>query len=249
MRSTRGLYVLGGFCLLLCSARTSAQEQAGAAAPVVVEPAPDAAGREAVAAPPAPAPDVEPAPVVQSKPARKKRAHSTVPVAPAAPDPERPLREVSERADPSPVTLRLGLGVGAALWFDGGDAELFEPVPLSLVAGYALDRNLAIVVRASTWLKTAPLANEFYGAGVLYRFAGDMSVLATLGAGFTRYADFARRLQGVAIQADVGQGFSLAEHWDLVLGAHFQVGTALGGSAAYGFNSIETGIFVAVDYL
>lgn len=281
MRSSKGLYVVGGLCLAVCASQAWAQDgTAGQPAPAVLAGSAGSSGSAAVTPTTAPAMPVTPAPVTPEAPApepaavpaspaevspaadpapprtstplaksRRKPHHITGPVHAAAPDPERPEREEVERPNPSPFALRVGLGLNAALWLDGDDAQLWTPASFSLVAGYALDAELAIVARAASWLKFDELANEFYGAGVQYRFAGAMSVLATVGASFTRLSDFSRRLQGLAVQADVGQGFVLSEHWELVLGAHFQVGTPLGGSGRDGFSSIETGVFLAIDYL
>jgi len=131
------------------------------------------------------------------------------------------------------------------LWIAGGDAALWKPVSFSLAIGYALDPRLAIVARASSWLRFGELANEYFGAGVLYRFESNMNILGTLGASFTRDADWVHRFQGVGLQADIGQSIALSSTFECVLGAHFQLGTPFGGSDLDAFTSIETGLFVA----
>jgi hypothetical protein len=79
--------------------------------------------------------------------------------------------------------------VGGALWFSDGDAKLSTPFSLGLDLGYALTREVVVTARASSWLPTADnLANEFFGAGAVYRFVDDrLYIAAALGLSFTRF--------------------------------------------------------------
>ncbi|MEY4582251.1 MAG: hypothetical protein RL701_6954 [Pseudomonadota bacterium] len=215
--------------------------------------------------PPAPAPVIEqPAAVALEAPT--PAPPPTPPVLPATPIPPTaaPARglasedgetapELSAKDELGPrLVLRITLGVSAALWIDGDEAELFRPASFSLMAGYAFDDHWAAVVRASTWLKTSDLANEYLGAGTLYRFAGDMSVAATLGLAITRSgtpSDWQHRVQGFAAQIDIGQSWQVGSVLELIVGAHFQIGTPLAGEEPDNFTSFETGIFLGLGLL
>ena len=144
------------------------------------------------------------------------------------------------------------MSAGAALWIAGGDLKLSKPIALSLDLGYALDRRLAIIVRGSTWLRSGELANEFVGAGVVYHFAADqLYVAGVLGLSFARdgvLAEWQHRLQGAAIEIDVGQTFALFSSLEFAVGAHFQFGTPLLGKGIDAFTSLHAGVFVALAW-
>jgi hypothetical protein len=166
-------------------------------------------------------------------------------------DSERPTLNAPEAPrleDETGFAFRVGFSLSAALWLNGGEAELAKPVSFSAALGYSLSESLAIVAHASSWVRLSSFANEYLGAGVMYQFLGDMTVLGTVGVAVTRagsVSDWTHRIQGLAFQADVGQRLAIDMPFDLVLGAHFQVGTPLGGVRPDAFTSLETGVFLA----
>ena len=124
---------------------------------------------------------------------------------------------------------------------------------LQLDGGYGFTPDLAVLLRVSTWLSYDPLALHFLGAGVRLGVAPDgMFVNALLGVsiadgefGFQGGGD--ESVQGLALHAEVGQSFSLADCWWFEIGAHFGLGTPLFASESK-FTSIEFGPFVAVRF-
>lgn len=170
--------------------------------------------------------------------------------APPAHDAERPP------VDPRPAgpsyagfSARLAFTVGGALWFADGDTKLSRPLSLVLDLGYALTHNVTIIARGSSWLPTDNLANEFLGAGAVYRLlAARLYVASALGLSLTRIgpmSEWQHYVQGLALEADVGQVFPLTTHTAFSVGAHFQFGTPLLGKDPDAFTSLHAGIFVA----
>lgn len=147
-------------------------------------------------------------------------------------------------------SARLSFGVGAALWFSGGDTKLSRPLSLGLDLGYALTRKLTVIARASSWFPTDNLANEFVGAGAVYRFVAErLYIMGALGVSLTRVgpaSDWRHYVQGLALETDVGQWFPLTTNTSFSVGAHFQFGTPLLGKKPDAFSSLQAGIFVAL---
>jgi hypothetical protein len=239
------------------------------ASPAAAVPASPAAASPSAPAP-APAPAVEapalhdaavPAGVpsdsaVRAKPARAKRPPPPPPSAAeraAAHDLERPPPPpVVEEPQPWPVLVRLTLGVEGSIWFAGNDTKNHVPVTTAIDLGYVLSSELAILIRASTWLSAGEgdFANEFIGAGASYRFAEQtMYVTGALGLGITRvngFSDFHHYVQGVTLQAEFGETWGLSDHSEMALGAQFQIGTPAGGTKPDAFPSLGAGLFLAI---
>jgi len=161
---------------------------------------------------------------------------------PAAPVPEEPAY--------TGFSARLAIGIGGALLFPEGDTQLARPFFLVLDLGYAVTRNIAIVARGSSWLPTEDFSNEFFGAGAVYRFLAErLYVAGALGLSLTRFgraaSEWRHYVQGLALEADVGQVFPLTTHTSFSLGAHFQFGTPILGKEPDAFMSLQAGIFVA----
>ena len=165
-------------------------------------------------------------------------------------DAERPPAEpVPEEPTYTGFSARLALGVGGALWFADGDTKLSRPFFLVLDLGYAVTRNVTIIARGSSWLPTDDFANEFLGAGAVYRFLAErLYVAGALGLSLTRFgtaSEWRHFVQGLALEADVGQVFPLTTHTSFSVGAHFQFGTPLLGKEPDAFTSLHAGIFIA----
>ncbi|HET8932024.1 MAG TPA: hypothetical protein VFN67_01230 [Polyangiales bacterium] len=147
-------------------------------------------------------------------------------------------------------SARLSLGVGGALWITGGDTKLSRPFWFGLDLGYAVTRNVTIIARGSSWFPSDNLANEFFGAGAVYRFVAErLYVAGALGVALTRVgpaSDWSHYVQGLAVEADVGQWFTLTPQTAFSLGAHFQVGSPFFGKKPDAFTSLQAGIFVAL---
>jgi hypothetical protein len=143
----------------------------------------------------------------------------------------------------------LAFGVGGALWIADGDTKLSQPFSFVLDLGYAVTREIALIARGSSWLPTDNLANEFVGAGAAYRFVAErVYVAAALGLSLTRVgspSEWSHYVQGLALEADVGQMFPLTTHTHFSVGAHFQFGTPILGKEPDAFTSLQAGIFVA----
>jgi hypothetical protein len=171
------------------------------------------------------------------------------PVAPSH-DAERPVAPPVEEPSDTGFSARLSLGVGGALWFTGGDTKLSRPFSFGLDLGYAVMRNVTIIARGSSWFPSDNLANEFVGAGAVYRFVAErLYVAGVLGVSLTRVgpaSDWQHYVQGLALEADVGQWFPLTAQTAFSLGAHFQIGTPLFGKKPDAFTSLQAGIFVAL---
>jgi hypothetical protein len=146
-------------------------------------------------------------------------------------------------------SARLSFGIGGALWLADGDTKLSRPFTFVLDLGYALTRDVTIIARGSSWLPSDDLANEFLGAGAVYHFVAErVYVAAALGLSLTRIgaiSEWRHFVQGLALEADVGQIFPLTTHTSFSLGAHFQFGTPLLGKEPDAFTSLHAGIFVA----
>jgi hypothetical protein len=145
-------------------------------------------------------------------------------------------------------TARLSLGVAAALWIHPDATKLFEVGTMSLDLGYSLNSELVLGLRATSWLKTSDFANEFLGAATTMYFAEQtMYVTAALGLGLTRagpMSDWHHYVQGIALQADVGQVWRVTECSEFSLGAQFQLGTPFGGKSPDAFTSVLVGVFL-----
>jgi hypothetical protein len=255
-------------CALGCAASAAAQTTPAAApeaapAPVPFDPSPiigvpnepssppvDPSPSEPAATPEVPAPaQPEPTPL-QPSAAPTPPAAATSQARPRAPDPERPPTEAPAGIEDAGFSARLSLGIGAALWIAGSELKLSKPVSLGIDLGYALNKRLALIVRGSTWLRDGELANEFLGAGAVYRItAAHLYLAGVLGLSFTRDGtidQWVHRVQGVALELDVGQTFALSTHTDFAVGAHFQFGTPWGGTDLDAFTSLHAGVFVAL---
>jgi hypothetical protein len=200
-----------------------------------------------------------PAPVESPTAPPARRKHAPLPPPPAAEraaahDPERPPPppKPPEEPEPWPVLARLSLGIEGSLWFAGNDSKQFVPVTTAIDIGYVISPELAILIRASTWLRAAEghFANEFVGAGASYRFDEHrMYATGALGLGITRangFSDFHHYVQGVAMQVEFGEAWGLSDHSEMALGAQFQIGTPLGGTKPDAFPSLSAGIFLAI---
>jgi hypothetical protein len=146
---------------------------------------------------------------------------------------------------------RLAFGIGGALWLAGGDdTKLSRPFSFQLDLGYAITRQVTVIARASSWLPIDNLANEFVGAGAMYHLISErVYVGGALGLSLTRIgpaSDWQHFVQGLALEADVGQAFPITENTHFSVGAHFQFGTPLFGKDPDAFTSLQAGIFVAL---
>jgi hypothetical protein len=144
----------------------------------------------------------------------------------------------------------LAIGIGGALLFPEGDTQLARPFFLVLDLGYAVTRNITVALRGSSWLPTEDFSNEFLGAGAVYRFLAErLYVAGALGLSLTRFgraaSEWRHYVQGLALEADVGQVFPLTTHTTFSVGAHFQFGTPILGKEPDAFMSLQAGIFVA----
>lgn len=166
-----------------------------------------------------------------------------------AQDTERPPVAPVDKPDGTGFVARLSLGIAGALWLSGDDARLARPVMLGLELGYAVSRGISVVARACSWLPNDGLANEFVGAGAVYHLvAARVYVASALGVSWTRVGglgDGSHHLQGLAIEADVGQRFPVWGASAFSLGAHFQIGTPWLGRAPDAFTSLLAGVFMA----
>lgn len=165
-------------------------------------------------------------------------------------DSERPpAAPASEEPSYTGFSARLAFGVGGALWLADGDTKLSRPFFFVLDLGYAVTRNLTISARGSSWLPTDNLANEFLGAAATYHFITQrLYVAGALGLSLTRVgtaSEWHHYVQGLALEADVGQVFPLTTHTSFSLGAHFQFGSPLFGKEPDAFTSLQAGIFIA----
>jgi hypothetical protein len=228
---------------------------------VPVEPSAPPAGSaqppaSAVTAEPAPepAPAQAPATPVPAQPKLQPAAAAPQPAAAALGtrlrDPERPPVVPSKAGSDAGLSARLALGFGAALLISGDELLLANPLSLSIDIGYALNKRLALIARGSTWLSDSGLANEFLGAGAVYHiFRDHLYVAGVLGLSLTRDGtidQWQHRVQGVALEVDVGQTFALSAHTEFSLGSHFQFGTPWGGTDLDAFTSLHAGVFVAL---
>jgi hypothetical protein len=194
-----------------------------------------------------------PTPAVPSSPAAPPAGSEAAAAArrPGPPVAERPVQPpVEEGPSETGFSARLSLGVGAALWFSGGDKKLSTPFNFGLDLGYAITRRITLIARATSWAPVDNLANEFFGAGVVYRFAVEhLYVAGALGLSLTRtgpISEWQHYVQGLALEADVGQSFSITTNTAFSVGAHFQIGTPLLGKEPDAFASLQAGIFVAL---
>jgi hypothetical protein len=189
---------------------------------------------------------------VQSEQSEPVAAPPKTPRPPVAPshDGERPPAAPVPPDDRIGFAARLAFGLGGSLWINGEDTKLVAPLFLALDLGYALTRNITLMARGSSWLPTERQANEFFGAGLTYRFlAARLYVATALGVSLTRHgsiSEWKHYVQGLALEADVGQQFALSSSAAFSVGAHFQLGTPLVGEAPDAFTSVLAGIFVAV---
>ena len=126
---------------------------------------------------------------------------------------------------------------------------LHEPGTLTLDLGYSITPELVLGVRGTSWIQTSGFANEFLGlAATIYLDERNMYVTGALGVGITRANEISQwkhYVQGVALQADIGQVWSVTDWSEFSLGAQFQIGTPFGGTKPDAFTSLMAGVFVA----
>lgn len=161
------------------------------------------------------------------------------------------MKPVTSPSD-SGFAARLNLGIGAVLWVeDGGDhLDVWKPPSVSLDLGYAFDKRISVIVRGSTWLRSGDPANEFVGLGAVYHFPVEhLYVEPVLGLSWVRSGaidQWQHTRQGLALELDIGQTFTLSSLTDFGVGAHFQFGTPWGRQGEGTLTSLHAGIFVSL---
>jgi hypothetical protein len=260
MNISMGLRVLACVgCCLACLPRAAAQANASppATQPDGIPPL-SAQGDTLSPAPPVPseAPPPSAAPSPAPPPAALVAPAVSAPPPPAAHAPPRQGHDL-ERPPPrgadddeGHLSLRLSLGLQAALLGIGSDLSLRRPSFASFDIGYAPCTHWVLLLRAASWLSFGSYVSQFIGAGFSYLFsaAGNMFVTGALGIALHEGSNpqYEWGLQGLAAQLDLGQQWPVSATSSLGVGAHFEVATHWLGTSS--LTDFGVGLFVSAAY-
>jgi hypothetical protein len=200
-------------------------------------------------------PSAAPAPAQPPPPAAAVAVAASAPAAAAhvpqrqGHDGEQPPARAAE-PEAGHLTLRLSLGLQAALIGIGSELSLRRPAFASLDVGYAPWAHWALLLRVSSWLSFGSYVTQFIGAGASYLFfaSANMFVTGALGIALHEGSDpyYKESVQGLAAQLDLGQDWPISSAFDLGVGAHFEVATHWLGTSS--LTDFGVGLFVSAAY-
>jgi hypothetical protein len=182
------------------------------------------------------------------------RGHPAGP-SPQRQDPERApeARPIAPEPERGPVALRFALGLEISLLTVDQPEALRTPTGFALDLGWAPLPDWIFWLRAASWFAFDPVAFQFLGLGATHLFLEEqMFVSGFLGISildgeFGVPGGSDERVQGLALNIEIGQTWSLATRVNFDLGVRFELGTPWLGDG-YDAAQIAIGPFIAIGY-
>jgi hypothetical protein len=163
--------------------------------------------------------------------------------------PPPPAPKEVDTAGAGEFLIRINLGAQANFMRLNAGSTLRKPGFVSVDLGYGILPNIAVLLRAATFLSYDAYGVQFLGAGASISFAPEGMYVAGLLGVSVLAPSFAsdQRVQGLAMQLELGQRWPLPAGFDFGIGAHFELATPFAGYFTEA-TSFGMGLFTSLGY-